>query len=446
MVMQSLVSFIQENLYKGYDINTIRNHLITHGYRANDVEDAINFVYRNYYKSEVKHTINLSKPTIAAIATIALILAVALPSLFFYFSSGNVPSELLDVNLESIKTTVKPGEDISFIMQISNLGQKKRYDVEIRHELIDQIANSVLTFKEETKAIETLGTAKVSIAVPESAEPGNYILKSTAKYKDGIAKATLPVKVYKEAEEETCFDNIKNQDEEDVDCGGNCNPCQSCDDGIQNGNEKGVDCGGNCNPCKECPSSCDDNNPCTNDFCSIATNYDCLYTPKQMCCGNEICEDGEDNSNCAEDCKSEQGNEPEEPFPELNIFEKIDKIAEISKKDPEESALYCPQLKQDLYKNQCYTRIAENSKQLSYCILINENRTQDECYISVAKLTNKVEICETIQKSSRRDSCYMNFVMAGDYQICERIDNGYLKQACLTLRDNPELKRELPSA
>ena len=64
----------------------------------------------------------------------------------------------------------------------------------------------------------------------------------------------------------TCFDEIQNQGEERVDCGGpNCPPCQpSCDDGVQNQGEQtpvtnayvtAIDCGGeNCEPC----STCDD--------------------------------------------------------------------------------------------------------------------------------------------------------------------------------------------
>lgn len=47
----------------------------------------------------------------------------------------------------------------------------------------------------------------------------------------------------------TCDDGKKNQKEEEVDCGGPCEPCVRCDDGEQNGRETGVDCGGNCTPC-----------------------------------------------------------------------------------------------------------------------------------------------------------------------------------------------------
>jgi hypothetical protein len=52
----------------------------------------------------------------------------------------------------------------------------------------------------------------------------------------------------------TCYDRIQNQGETGIDCGGPCKPCPSCNDSIQNQGETGIDCGG---PCKPCPT-CDD--------------------------------------------------------------------------------------------------------------------------------------------------------------------------------------------
>lgn len=50
-----------------------------------------------------------------------------------------------------------------------------------------------------------------------------------------------------------CFDGVKNCHsggcEENVDCGGPCEPCPNCSDGIKNGDETGIDCGGFCDPC-----------------------------------------------------------------------------------------------------------------------------------------------------------------------------------------------------
>ena len=60
----------------------------------------------------------------------------------------------------------------------------------------------------------------------------------------------------------TCYDGIKNLDEDDIDCGGPCPPCWTCFDMIQNCHvvegriicEEGIDCGG---PCPACPSCFD---------------------------------------------------------------------------------------------------------------------------------------------------------------------------------------------
>lgn len=58
--------------------------------------------------------------------------------------------------------------------------------------------------------------------------------------------------------EQTCYDGELNQDEEEIDCGGPCIPCDSvilppdpptCFDGIQNQDETAIDCGGICPPC-----------------------------------------------------------------------------------------------------------------------------------------------------------------------------------------------------
>ncbi|MEM9051708.1 MAG: Ig domain-containing protein [Bacteroidota bacterium] len=57
--------------------------------------------------------------------------------------------------------------------------------------------------------------------------------------------------------EPTCFDEVKNQGEEGIDCGGPCEEClPTCDDRKLNGLEQFIDCGGeDCEPC----ASCNDN-------------------------------------------------------------------------------------------------------------------------------------------------------------------------------------------
>lgn len=54
---------------------------------------------------------------------------------------------------------------------------------------------------------------------------------------------------------------------------------------------------------KECPESCDDSDPCTNDYCSMQTNFECRHDGITPCCGNGECEPSEELANeCPEDC------------------------------------------------------------------------------------------------------------------------------------------------
>ena len=52
----------------------------------------------------------------------------------------------------------------------------------------------------------------------------------------------------------------------------------------------------------ECPAFCNDYKPCTNDFCSAETGYECMNTIKLNCNGNGICESGEYGTSDCPNC------------------------------------------------------------------------------------------------------------------------------------------------
>jgi hypothetical protein len=76
-----------------------------------------------------------------------------------------------------------------------------------------------------------------------------------------------------------------NGDEEDVDCGGSCDPCitNSCTDKTQNGDETGVDCGGSCFRCFYCDNGVQD---------AGETGVDCGDPAEEACPACETCDDG----------------------------------------------------------------------------------------------------------------------------------------------------------
>ncbi|MFH1400714.1 MAG: hypothetical protein ABIH41_04285 [Nanoarchaeota archaeon] len=92
-----------------------------------------------------------------------------------------------------------------------------------------------------------------------------------------------------------CNDGIKNQDEEGIDCGGPCQPCDSCHDGQRNQRETDVDCGGPCNPCKD------------NFRCIVGLDCASMICGPEMTCVAPTCSDrtknqGEGGVDCGGPC------------------------------------------------------------------------------------------------------------------------------------------------
>ena len=80
-------------------------------------------------------------------------------------------------------------------------------------------------------------------------------------------------------------------------------------------------------------------------------------------------------------------------FEGLSIFEKINKIKEIAKTNPEIAGRYCSEINDDIYKNNCFSDLAEITGVLSNCDLINRQRAKEECYGKVAIKIKDSSVC-----------------------------------------------------
>ena len=400
MAKKSLIAYIKSLLQKGYNISTIRNLLLKYGYSNEDIDDAISQVY----KPTIRHEIHLSNTTVFVIIFVLIIGVIS----FFYYNQPKAPTKLLDLNLEPIVTTVKPGENIAFVKELSNLGSSKRYDVVIKQEIIDPLTNKIITQKIETRAIETFGSTQTRILMPEDTKAGDYILRTIVEYDNRKAVATLPIKVVTFVKKESCFD------------------------GIQNQNEVGIDCGGVCKPCEEQSLECNDNNPCTND---IIENNVCVNKPIVPCCGNNICEEQERES-CALDC-------PKAAEPSLLIStETLEEIKELAKVNPSKALQQCNQIEVPDLKDTCISNIGDVQRNKNYCTKIANNRIKDLCHSNIAKSTNDYSLCAEISTDSRRDSCYMTFILDNkDYSICDKLINKNMRDSCESLRQLSELSK-----
>src|SRR3989338_6096818 len=336
MIRPRLVNYIKEQLNRGHDIVTIKNHLLKHGYDIATINENIAHIYSA--QREVKHVVHLSKGTMLFIAGFIIFIVLTGFLTYFYLKPFKPAKQLLDLKIDILTHYIKPGEVLKFNIELSNLGIVKRYDVFLIHEVLDT-TSKLITSKEETIAVETRTSSKSEIKIPINLKQGSYIIKTTARYNGKIATATDIFNVVKESIEPGCFDGIQNQNEISIDCGGICKPCEEE---------------------KKCPLTCNDNNICTRDYCNDKTNFLCVNEQIKSCCGNDLCELGESTLICNQDCK-EQIKEKlaVDLFEGLSIFEKINKIKEIAKTNPEIAGEYCSEIEQEIYRNDCFSDLAE---------------------------------------------------------------------------------------
>jgi hypothetical protein len=126
-------------------------------------------------------------------------------------------------------------------------------------------------------------------------------------------------------------------------------------------------------------------------------------------------------------------------FEGQSIFEEIDTIAEIGKRDYSRALKLCSEIDVVTYQHRCYTAVAIASQNIDACSSILDDPSKEDCYFDYAVETRDKEMCVKITKDSRRDQCYMDFVTKGDYSVCDKLTNRYLKQSCASMKQLAEL-------
>ena len=380
-MVQNLVDYIRQQLSQGYSIIQIRQSLLNYGYPAYQVDQAISISYRTQPQQQIQpqplqtpsqpqqtviHKIHIPKGLIITI----LLLAIIGGSFFSYskfIKTEKAPETLLDLSLEAISTTAQPGQQISFIKKIESMGTKTRYDVNLVYQLTDE-NEKIVQINKETVAVETKSTSKSNIKIEEDIEPGKYQLIVTAKYEGKKATASIPIKIYEKEETPTCSDNIKNQKEEEIDCGGPCEKCQSC-------------------------PVCDDQDSCTEDICSENTNYRCIY--------QEI-----------DDCRPPYIEEPTQTSTDtidtggyVTLEDIKPQLTNLISTDANQAAELCAHVSDILEKDGCFTIIVQITQESNYCQFIEGKTPKDSCYFNLILKTNNFELCEKITSSYFQRSC-----------------------------------------
>jgi len=381
MVNLELVKYIRQLITNGYDVPSIKSHLVQSGYSGGDIDSAIDYIYHPPPAGSV--AIQKKKIIISGLIGSAGFVIIAILLYSFVFAG---PKMLIDLNLQSLGFEVDSGDYFEFIRDLTNIGSASRFDVLMSYTIIDPRSKAIVNSQDESFAIQTKSSKKIIIPVPSDTKPGRYTLKAVASYGKQTAEASTSFKVVEKVEV-SCNDRIKNQGERGVDCGG---PCSACPTSL--------------NPNKEqplgCPAGCDDFDPCTTDLCDGSK---CSYQPLEVCCGDFVCSGGETTITCASDCAASR-------TPIRTSGDIIDEALSDARSDP------------------------QNARNL--CSSLSKLDDSDSCYSLLADETEDFNFCDDVSADDKRDTCYMDFALAkNQFEVCGKLANRYLKNSCFSLKN-----------
>jgi len=355
MVRGDLVKIIQSYQSQGYSSAQIAQGLQTAGWQQSDIDEAFNFIQPSRQST---------RPWIFA-ASAALAFVVILIAAFLFISPSQ-PSQLLDVSVEPVKTEVSASSPIEFIVQLVNLGSASRFDVHIKSELVSVSSNEVVATKTETVAIETRNAVKSQLIVPADSKPGRYVVRVLVEYNQQSARASFSLVV---------ISSDKPSAKPPV---SQVTPSTPPDYG-------------------DCQGGCNDYDSCTLDRCVKGI---CLFDKISPCCGNGICERGESETFCPEDCAEQR------PTVAQSVQVIIDKAFSASSSDPDSGVRLCRTLSQLSDQSVCLSGVAKRSGQAEICGQIVQDKDKDGCYLDFALGRDRFDLCDQVQDRWLKSSCY----------------------------------------
>jgi hypothetical protein len=426
MIDVSLLEYIKRQLSRGSSVQEITSFLIKRGYSIDSINECLRQLYQN--KSPVTEKKKSHIPIFLIILIILIIIGLLSYFMFFKLELSNETDLEMIVYLES--TSINAESNLIFQRMLNNKGALPNLPVRVVYIIEDSSGNRVHMSDENMVITDSLSHQR-SIQLSSMVE-GNYNLKIDAYYSGKTLSQSLPFVIVKTSTLEypaTCFDGIQNQGEEGIDCGGPCKPC-----------------------IRQCPLFYDDGNKCTISKCGAETNFIPVHEDIVPCCGNNICEIGENPINCPGDCK--EGSQdtyfndtirPQISFvnQELPIEEEIKRIRQLSAQDKFSSMELCDAILLPFYKDSCFYEVAQELEDKEICNVIIEERTKDKCFTKISDINSDSGVCGYISSDLRRDSCYMKFVLQGDYSVCSMIKDQYYVQTCNQLKSISQTSPEV---
>ncbi|MBN1645023.1 hypothetical protein JW851_03220 [Candidatus Woesearchaeota archaeon] len=353
MVDSTLKNYVKTTLKQGYAISAIRTRLIQSGYSKQEINTAIK-------EATGRKIISTKALLIAAVVIVVLILVVIISLKVITPSAKQIY-----ISTTPLVSTVIPGGKLTFVNTLTS-STSKTVEAELKHQIIYKKTGKTIGTKTEKVSVSKKSSTQTQITLPSETLSGEYETITTLTHKQGSKQASFNFIV----EQKTSL------------------PTPSVEE-----------------PSAEvsllCPTGCDDYNACTIDNCVSGI---CEHIEIIPCCGNGICEAGEDAYSCSLDC----GTQTE------TSTETINQAIKKARTDPQTATMLCNSLP--------------------------SVTDADDCFNTLAEKTSKYEFCESIQEDELQSSCLLNFALAGNYDVCDKIDDPYYLQSCYSLERQASLQ------
>lgn len=358
MVDQSLVKYVKEYHAKGYSYSSLRQYLVTQGYKQADVDAAINATMQPHKSSKLYLILG------------AVVLVIAIATMAFLFLSK--PLEI-DLDARPTQQTITKGEKLTFNV---NMVSNKDADVTLRYAVL---RDGII----ETTSFELVNTQTPSKSYSFTPKrTGTYQVEVTLQHSDGIQTSTFTFSVYA-----ICSDNICDLTETIDSCP---QDCAICGDEI-------------CSQGEVCPQDCtqipDPTGPEPTDPDPVDPDPVTPTTPTNQC-GNGICNLDETQENCPTDCAQQTG------LSGLSYLQLTRYVEEqVTAKGPESVANECATITDITNRDECYYQIMRTALDPKYCPPIEGNIKRDDCYFTYSHNSKLYSTCDKIVDSYRRETC-----------------------------------------
>lgn len=352
MVQESLVEYCRQLLAQGYDAQTIQTTLINAGYSKFDANDALRAA-----GASIPSGFRLSGKLLLLVFGGLLVLALFVWLILIF--TGPEPAPLA-VSSSLLSTQVAPSEEVVINVDISNPDDRK---VSASLEVTVSGPNGVVDIRSESLQLDSSRRVPVRILIPVGSSAGQYVVEAVLSYGPLTARSSSSFEVREKVSQV---------------------PSGIVDVPV----EEAVDVS------LTCPASCDDLQFCTRDSCVAGV---CVNEPIVPCCGNGVCEAGEEGV-CSVDCSPQTS-------PQTIIEEAVG------------------------------LAVANTQGAVQKCLSLGQQFYVDSCLNDVAGAANSKSVCEQISSSESRDACLISFAYKGDFSVCAQIQDVYLRTSCESLKD-----------